>query len=57
MEENEYPGQCEGMYSPDAEECQECDIAEQCKRITENDNNDNNVRPDDDNKGKHRKTT
>ena len=55
MEENEYPGQCEGMYSPDAEECQECDIAEQCKRISENDNN--NVRPKDGDKGKRRKTT
>ncbi len=53
-EEKEYPGQCEGMYSSEAEECRECDIAEQCKRVTNAKDNKRNV---DSSKGKRQKTT
>lgn len=48
-EEKEYPGQCEGMYSSEAEECRECGIAEQCKRVTNAENIKRNV---DSSKGK-----
>lgn len=39
-EEQEYPGQCEGNYDPEAEECKICDIRVECKKETKIDGND-----------------
>lgn len=42
-----YPGFCLGNYDPTARECNCCDIQDECKEETENNENDDDIDTDD----------